>query len=499
MNKRLLVTAGVCLALLLQTLSFSLSHAEENPYHFGPQGDISCPTPKMCTAIVSGFYAGTDGIVVYEGSGNTWKNGIVIDLMKDPDSRKILEDNDIKGVNPIALMCMSVGNCEALLVGAQEYTERYRPDNTGYTQFTTVAPYKMIYFSLSQVDSQWQKPKYIEQLDSTQNHIWHPFTSHASIYCSSHGNCAIAGNRGGPTEELILKSIGKHVAGESQLDAKPFFISQVNGVWGAPQFPMAKKIQNRGAQFYTLNCKSLSDCIIQGGYIPPADELLRLKKQNKIDLKYNSILYLGFTLSLENGKWREPKPNLGGNFKKGPYPKGDPKVFVRNDPTGNLWNSPTNMMACIKTYSCRIEPVSQLELRKNSPQMVPPIQPAGVGDPTWPVKCPAVIDTVKVPQPKILGFKFDGTGEVFTRLADSTSTVSKEPSDIVGCYVVLNWFLPNPKNANGFHIGTISRDDSGYYWENASGVRWGLSLSGSILMTDKDNPYYATGRQFITF
>jgi hypothetical protein len=98
-----------------------------------------------------------------------------------------------------------------------------------------------------------------------------------------------------------------------------------------------------------------------------------------------------------------------------------------------------------------------------------------------------------------LGFKFDGTGDVFTRLADGTSNVSKEPSNIVGCYVVLNWFLPNPKNANGFHIGTISRDESGYYWENASGVRWGLTLSGSILTTDKDNPYYATGRQFITF
>lgn len=141
----------------------------------------------------------------------------------------------------------------------------------------------------------------------------------------------------------------------------------------------------------------------------------------------------------------------------------------------------------------------QLELRKNSPRVVPPIQPAGIGDPTWPVKCPAVIDTVKSPQPKILGFKFDGTGDVFTRLADGTSTVSKEPSDIVGCYAVLYWFLPNPKNANGYHIGTISRDDSGYYWENASGLRWGLSLSGSILTTDKDNPYYATGRQFITF
>lgn len=137
-------------------------------------------------------------------------------------------------------------------------------------------------------------------------------------------------------------------------------------------------------------------------------------------------------------------------------------------------------------------------------------QAAGVGDPTWANKCPEFIDVpyrigapgnpevYAVPQPKILGFKFDGTGQIFTRLADGTSKPSTQPDYLVGCYVN----LPSPDRGmgeNGWGIGTISRDSSGYYWTNAAGVRWGLSLSGSILTTDKENPYYDKGRQFITF
>jgi len=29
--------------------------------------------------------------------------------------------------------------------------------------------------------------------------------------------------------------------------------------------------------------------------------------------------------------------------------------------------------------------------------------------------------------------------------------------------------------------------------------RWGLTLSVTILVTDENNPYYATGHQFITY
>lgn len=138
-------------------------------------------------------------------------------------------------------------------------------------------------------------------------------------------------------------------------------------------------------------------------------------------------------------------------------------------------------------------------------------QAAGVGAPSWPVKCPEFVDapwrigTPKIPglyetpQPRVLGFKFDGTGQTFTRLADGTSAPSKKPDNLIGCYANLFEFDSNPKGANGWQIGSISRDSSGYYWTNAAGVRWGLTLSGANLITDKENPYYDDGRQFITF
>jgi hypothetical protein len=240
----------------------------------------------------------------------------------------------------------------------------------------------------------------------------------------------------------------------------------------------------------TLNRKPSSDPIgesdlgLRWDLIKPSEQLIRWQAAFEICPSVSKGKAKGMTMFNGHAVCKE-----GGTLKAYPYPG---------------WKMPEEPERIFPKIR-KIDSNLQLELRKNSPreippiQLIPPIQPEGIGDPTWPVKCPAVIDTVKSPQPKILGFKFDGTGDVFTRLADGTSNVSKEPSNIVGCYVVLNWFLPNPKNANGFHIGTISRDESGYYWENASGVRWGLTLSGSILTTDKDNPYYATGRQFITF
>jgi hypothetical protein len=127
------------------------------------------------------------------------------------------------------------------------------------------------------------------------------------------------------------------------------------------------------------------------------------------------------------------------------------------------------------------------------------IQPAGIGDASWTVKCPAVVDTVKTTQIKISGFKFDGTGQTFTRLADGTSTPSKQPENLTGCYANLYDFNADPKTTNAWQIGSINRDASGYYWMNAAGVRWGLTVSGSILITDKNSPYFDKGRQFITY
>lgn len=136
-------------------------------------------------------------------------------------------------------------------------------------------------------------------------------------------------------------------------------------------------------------------------------------------------------------------------------------------------------------------------------------QAAGVGNRTWPVKCPAFIDEpyrigvpklpglYDGPQLKVLGFEFDG--ETFTRLDDGTFNPATQPGDLVGCYAILGWFIPNPKDANFYHIGTINRTAMGYYWENASGTRLRLSLSGTILTTSKSNAKEDQGKQFVTF
>jgi hypothetical protein len=126
------------------------------------------------------------------------------------------------------------------------------------------------------------------------------------------------------------------------------------------------------------------------------------------------------------------------------------------------------------------------------------LQAAGIGDPKWPAKCPAVTDTVGGVQPKISGFKFDGAGgENFKRLIDGGSTNVTAPGNVLGCYADIASL--NGSKGNAWQIGTINRDSSGFYWLNAAGVRWGLTLSGTILITDKNNPYYDKGHQFITY
>jgi hypothetical protein len=134
----------------------------------------------------------------------------------------------------------------------------------------------------------------------------------------------------------------------------------------------------------------------------------------------------------------------------------------------------------------------------SKPASSPILQAAGAGDAKWPAKCPAVMDTVSGPVPKISGFKFDGSGgEIYVRLADGGSSPSTAPASLLGCYADIPSL--NSAQANAWHIGTINRDASGFYWQNAAGVRWGLTLSGSNLITDKSNPYYDKGHQFITY
>ena len=135
---------------------------------------------------------------------------------------------------------------------------------------------------------------------------------------------------------------------------------------------------------------------------------------------------------------------------------------------------------------------------KAEPKPSPELQAAGVGATNWAAKCPAVMDTVGGAQPKISGYKFDGAyGENFARLVDGGFTAVSSPSNLLGCYADIPSL--NGPQGNSWHVGTINRDETGFYWLNAAGVRWGLTLSGSVLITDKNNPYYSKGFQFITY
>ena len=110
--------------------------------------------------------------------------------------------------------------------------------------------------------------------------------------------------------------------------------------------------------------------------------------------------------------------------------------------------------------------------------------------------CPIVVNTGKENGPKVLGFKFNATGQNFVRIGDGTNTGVKEPAGLVGCYADFETLSDSPEG-NTYAVGTINHDSTGYYWLNQAGVKWGLTLSGSIMITDNDNPYYSDGNQFI--
>lgn len=113
----------------------------------------------------------------------------------------------------------------------------------------------------------------------------------------------------------------------------------------------------------------------------------------------------------------------------------------------------------------------------------------------WNAKCPAVIDTVGGDAPNVSGFYFDGQRGNFVRLDDNSATPATAPKSLLGCYADLT-SLTNA-GGNGYHVGTINRDSKGFYWKNSQGVRFGLTLSGMVMTTDKDNPYFSQGRQFV--
>ena len=112
------------------------------------------------------------------------------------------------------------------------------------------------------------------------------------------------------------------------------------------------------------------------------------------------------------------------------------------------------------------------------------------------VKCPTASDSrVNETQPKVVGFTFTGTNQKFIRVNSENQKKVTNPSNLVGCYIVpemINFESPD------WQIGSISRDSTGYLFENGAGLKWRLTLidNGTRLENDSSAPYYAEGRFF---
>jgi hypothetical protein len=117
---------------------------------------------------------------------------------------------------------------------------------------------------------------------------------------------------------------------------------------------------------------------------------------------------------------------------------------------------------------------------------------------SWVAKCPEVIDLQpNQSQPLVKKFTFTGTEQEFIRLKNGTTDATPVPLPLIGCYADLGAIAMNLSIE--WQIGSISRDNQGFYFKNAAGVSWGLSLdaSGDFLLTDERNPYQEFGNKFV--
>ena len=104
-------------------------------------------------------------------------------------------------------------------------------------------------------------------------------------------------------------------------------------------------------------------------------------------------------------------------------------------------------------------------------------------------KCPPIVDAQPgQPQPTLKKFVFNSTEQEFSRLKDGTSNVATDPLPLIGCYADIGAIFSG--SDNDWQIGSISRDSQGFYWKNAAGVSWRLTLdsSGEFLITGDGNP-----------
>ena len=309
----------------------------------------SCPKPSVCSAIKGGSdereTLGQQVITVYDGENGKFNNAIRFDVSQDlaniPQVDTLYPESHAEG-----LYCMSVGNCEGIVkfnVGGQ---------NTNITNdFDLAKPLTDSTFLVSEVAGVWQKPELISQLSTLMYQGPKNFYFNGDIWCSSHGNCNIIGNTGSAAQSQKKIAFGEY------LGSKPYFISQVDGVWGKPQYLMKNQLSNRGASFLALHCKDLANCTIDGVMVPSVAIMSTLIKKYPIAglpgskrLAGNSGVLMGLSISSVGNKWSAPVMQRSFAFTGAPYPKSAIKVEFPTD-FYNAPNSP-NMMPCLKSWNC---------------------------------------------------------------------------------------------------------------------------------------------------
>lgn len=309
----------------------------------------SCPTRDTCYAITwpQDINLGYSDAVItaYESANGSFTISAEFDISSDIPAPN-------RAGFSTALHCMSVGNCEGLvrIDTGGSFGKRSR-------DLDLIKPIDSATYLISQISSEWQKPVLIPSLNMKMTQVPQTFYRTGGIWCASHGNCVAIGNTSGAKTSQYDYYFAQY------LGLKPYVVSQVNGVWGKPQYLMSKKLGNRGAHFLALRCQDMTNCTIYGEFVPSVVEETKLLRKygiagnpnlNTKTMPGNAAVPLGLTFKMTNGTWGNPVVNRGA-FGGNPYPKGDPN-FLQEFPT-DRYESPLspNAIACIKARNCSFE------------------------------------------------------------------------------------------------------------------------------------------------
>ena len=112
--------------------------------------------------------------------------------------------------------------------------------------------------------------------------------------------------------------------------------------------------------------------------------------------------------------------------------------------------------------------------------------------PEWLASCPAIVDvSPNSPTPKTQKLIFQNSGQLFKLLKRGTTELVTEPASVIGCYIVPEG-ITNENQSPSWQIGALNRDASGYYFVNAAGRSWRLTLNsaGTVFEIQPGSTYY---------